>query len=663
MEKCFIYVVMAILFFSFHTFSTKFLGTKENLPTYYKIVTALTYLTSLSALVVFALLSLNLPGTIGLTVEANNIYNFLFRFIFPISQMLVGILSLLKGKKEARFYCLAWSGMYLAVIVGGLRYFAFMRQNIITEYVNQFGSVVLVIFISLSLSDQLRMIQRKKEQMLSEVESSNQKMRQLNALLENTVKKRTDAIKLLLDNADQAFLCFGQDLVVTSHCSTVCKNIFGMDVTSKTFTDLLPIRDKSKMKAIFLSAFTAELPISPNLFNELPSELTINGKIISFSYKLILPTSLNGHRLIMVTLSDVSGKYALERSLRNKNLELENYVRILNNNMHFSSCVRDYINFCEELKNLSHDEKPLLPYDKYISILLQLHTYIENFRMFGMEDFVLKLEMIQQVLSFKDYPAPDDLDGDLLLEYLLDSLDDLKSHLNPESITTIQKYSIKTEMIKALEEKAQAILGNQETASIIIDDLHQLRFKPFSSLLASYPAYIEKLAERCDKYIERVKIEAEPILVDTDYYHPFTRVLIHVFRNCISHAIESPEERIMLGKPEYGRIDCKIYCRDSNILISISDDGCGIQIDSVKEKILENRLLDEATLNTLDDSKILSYLFLPGFSTSSQISHLSGRGVGLPSVLTELTKLGGTYYIDTVPNKGTTFTFVLPFKK
>ncbi len=647
MEESFIYVIMLSLFISLYSFTIKFLDTKKTLPIFHKIFTAITLLTSLSAVLIFLLTALKLPNTESLAVQANNAYNLLFRFGFTLSLLATGILCLLKGKKEARFYVLAWTGMDVAVLLGGLRYFAFMNQNILTANANQIGSVLLIFFLSLSLSDQLRIIQRQKDLLHKEIQSSNEKIIHLNVLLEQTVQKRKASIKNLLDHADQGFLYFGENLLVSSEYSSICQEIFGIDIGAKHFLDLLPLDKQTKNDSTkLLSSVFKEALLPESLLSKLPSELVISHKRIHLHYKYQPLTIKSG--VVMVILTDVSQTHALEVEISNKNRELEHIVKFLIHNNFFLQCVRSYIEFAESLTNTTNAKH----------IQLTLHTFGESFRFFEMEDFVLKLQMIEQVISSSTDSQAVPIEGDLLLSWLFEAIQELEMTLGTEFLAYDEVISLEIDRIKNLEKQMKQLLPPD---SPIVESIKQLRYKPFNTLLANYSIYVEKLAERLDKCVNPIMIESDDLLVNIEYYGAFAKSLIHVFRNSISHGIELPDDRVAMDKSEFGQISCSIEYKNETIQLSISDDGQGIIRSKIKDKALEKGLFTEDILATISDETLLNLIFTADFSTASETTELSGRGVGLAAVVEEVLKLHGSYKVESIESQGTRFIFTLPF--
>lgn len=136
--------------------------------------------------------------------------------------------------------------------------------------------------------------------------------------------------------------------------------------------------------------------------------------------------------------------------------------------------------------------------------------------------------------------------------------------------------------------------------------------------------------------------------------------LQHLLRNSADHGVESPEERARLGKPETGNIFLKAFQEGNNVIIEVGDDGGGINTDKVRDKAVERGLVSEEVAATLSQKEIIDFLFLPSFSMAKQITDISGRGVGLDVVKSNIGALGGDVEVHSTLGAGTTFIVRLP---
>ena len=134
--------------------------------------------------------------------------------------------------------------------------------------------------------------------------------------------------------------------------------------------------------------------------------------------------------------------------------------------------------------------------------------------------------------------------------------------------------------------------------------------------------------------------------------------LVHLVRNSLDHGMEQPDERLKAGKPETGTIDVAAYHKGGNIIIMISDDGAGLNVEKIRNKAIEKGIINPA--EELSEQQIMNLIFLPGFSTSTEINDVSGRGVGMDVVNSNIKLLGGAIDVSSIPGQGCTFTIRLP---
>jgi two-component system chemotaxis sensor kinase CheA len=135
---------------------------------------------------------------------------------------------------------------------------------------------------------------------------------------------------------------------------------------------------------------------------------------------------------------------------------------------------------------------------------------------------------------------------------------------------------------------------------------------------------------------------------------------VHLVRNAVDHGMETPDERRAAGKPEKGTVVLSAQQSGDHIIIQISDDGRGIRSELLRRKVIEKGLLDPEVVHGMDDRQALQLIFMPGFSTKDEISSVSGRGVGMDVVKTNIQKLNGRIDVSSTPGTGTTISISLP---
>ncbi len=209
--------------------------------------------------------------------------------------------------------------------------------------------------------------------------------------------------------------------------------------------------------------------------------------------------------------------------------------------------------------------------------------------------------------------------------------------------------------------KALDLAVNQ--LDLLVSDLQnavmKTRMQPIGRLFQKYPRLARDLARQLGKDVELV-LSGEDTELDKTMIEDLNDPLVHLVRNAVDHGIESATERAATNKPPKALVTLSASQVGDHIIIEISDDGRGIRPDLIRRKALEKGLIDAETANGLDDRQSLQLLFMPGFTTKDQISNISGRGVGMDVVKTNISKLNGKIDIDSVPGQGMTITISLP---
>jgi len=199
--------------------------------------------------------------------------------------------------------------------------------------------------------------------------------------------------------------------------------------------------------------------------------------------------------------------------------------------------------------------------------------------------------------------------------------------------------------------------------SRVLTDLQRsvmkVRMVPVEQLFRRFPRMVRDVAKQCGKEVD-LRLSGQDTDLDKGLLDGIAEPLTHLVRNAVSHGIEGTEERGRLGKPAQGTIHLRAYHQGNQVMVEISDDGRGIDVQKVKARALQHGLWNEQESGTLDEATALNLIFRPGFSTADEITEISGRGVGLDVVQSILQRLKGTIQIETRPGQGTTFRLCLP---
>ena len=185
------------------------------------------------------------------------------------------------------------------------------------------------------------------------------------------------------------------------------------------------------------------------------------------------------------------------------------------------------------------------------------------------------------------------------------------------------------------------------------------RMQPIGRLFNKYPRLARDLARQLGKDVELV-LSGEETEIDKTMIEDLNDPLVHLIRNAVDHGVESSEQRAAAGKTAKSLVHLSAQQEGDHIIIRITDDGKGMRPEVIRNKAIEKGLINAESVSSLDDEQSLGLILLPGFSTKDEISSVSGRGVGMDVVKTNIEKLSGTISITSVPGKGSEFTISLP---
>ncbi len=215
----------------------------------------------------------------------------------------------------------------------------------------------------------------------------------------------------------------------------------------------------------------------------------------------------------------------------------------------------------------------------------------------------------------------------------------------------------------SLTENDRSFNSASQRLNLITTELQErvmkTRMQPIGNVWDRFPRLVRDLALECNKKV-RIEMEGKDTELDKTIIEAIKDPLTHLVRNAVDHGIESQEARAAAGKPSEGRIFLSAFHEGGQVNIEISDDGTGIDPWQMKQKALERGLISSEEAARLSEREQLNLLFLPGFSTAKQVTSVSGRGVGMDVVKTNIEKIGGTVDIQSKPGEGTTVRMKIP---
>ena len=242
----------------------------------------------------------------------------------------------------------------------------------------------------------------------------------------------------------------------------------------------------------------------------------------------------------------------------------------------------------------------------------------------------------------------------------IDEIIEIEEELEKRNV----EFGVRSAELKSkLQNLKSKISGDSSRLDFISDRLddgvRKIRLIPISTIFNLFPKMVRDMAREQSKEVNLI-IEGGDTVADKRIVEEMKDPLMHIIRNSIDHGIEKPDEREKKGKPRTGTITLKGMQTASNIIIEVSDDGRGLDIGDIKQSALKRNISSESELSGMTEEQIKSLIFKSGFSTSTFVSDVSGRGVGLDVVRTNVERLKGSVALESYPDKGCRFRIKLP---
>ncbi|ADQ67584.1 chemotaxis protein histidine kinase-like protein [Halogeometricum borinquense DSM 11551] len=237
----------------------------------------------------------------------------------------------------------------------------------------------------------------------------------------------------------------------------------------------------------------------------------------------------------------------------------------------------------------------------------------------------------------------------------LDELHELVEQLVTSRIKLRQAMEGEADMTSGLDTLDELDKISTNLQNTVMD----MRLIPLKKVFDKFPRMVRDIAREQDKRV-RFKVEGEDIELDRTILDEISDPLMHVLRNAVDHGIELPDEREANGKSRTGTVELAARREHDTVVITVSDDGSGINADALRDKVVSEGLATRDELNELPDEEVYEYVFHPGLSTNDEITDVSGRGVGMDVVKTTVEALDGSVGVSSTPGEGSVFTIRLP---
>lgn len=221
----------------------------------------------------------------------------------------------------------------------------------------------------------------------------------------------------------------------------------------------------------------------------------------------------------------------------------------------------------------------------------------------------------------------------------------------------------RNQILQLVDHRDATFAGTSQRLNLITTELQEgvmkTRMQPIGNVLNKFPRVVRDLAYSCGKQVE-IEMEGAETELDRTIIEAVRDPLTHVVRNAIDHGIEMPDVRVAAGKPSTGRLSLRAFHEGGRVNIDLSDDGAGIDPERVKQTAIRRGIISAERAARLTETEAIALIFKPGFSTAEQVTRLSGRGVGMDVVRTNVEKIGGTVEVHSVLGRGTVLKIKIP---
>ena len=497
--------------------------------------------------------------------------------------------------------------------------------------------------------------------------------RLMNFIKQMTVEleKANQNFRHLLDNSGQGFLSFGANLIIDNQYSRACDTMLGESPAGKNAAEVFFPNDKTKSELfrMIISSVLHETQdcVRENMLSLLPVEIQRDELVLKAEYKMF------ENNKFMVILTDITQERRITAILEKERQHLELIVIAVSDSRNFFDIIDSFRDFLTQLpkmltgitspqhltKNLYrevHTFKGLLSQFSFPNTPKVLHD-IEN----GLSELLahgntLNGSEISAVISPTMLQVPFDKDLAILTSALGEDF-----LTNGESIVLTRDQALQIENLAARLLRGETVDISVAEIRALLNEMSSIRKVSFKNALIGFDGLVRQAAKKMEKEVAPILvIGGENVSIYLHDYQRFLRSLVHVFRNAVVHGIESPEMRWEVEKEEFGTITCHISEDKNAIKLTIADDGAGIDLDTLRKRVVAAHLYTAADVDTMSDEDVTQFIFMDNVSTRHEVTELGGRGVGLAAVLDETKKMGGEVRVKTVSGQGTEFLFTLP---
>lgn len=481
---------------------------------------------------------------------------------------------------------------------------------------------------------------------------------------------KTAQVVSLLDNSGEGFLSFGADLRIDSEYSRACESMLGavpenQDVASLLFGEASP-RAQLLRETVAAVLASEDAEIGASMLSLLPKEIQRAERVLAVAYRRI------GREKFMVVLDDITEARQMADLLELEQKHLKMVVLAISDSRNFFEMLDGFAEFLTA-ENAVASADACISRAELRRLYREVHTYKGLFAQFAFSEMPAALHRLESQLAGQLADSegsevcepPGVLDWQMLKNAFAADKKIVSDALGEAFLKQGRALHLSEAQALRLEALSVSLLRGEPVdvglaeVRALLDDIVRLRKLRLSDALQGYDRLLQQTAQRQEKLVQPLQVEGgEGVWIDPVYWKGFLQSLVHVFRNAVTHGLESPETRWENDKDEAGAIHCRIRYAAGQLYLNIADDGAGLNLPALRAKAAENGVPEA---QTLDDEKAAALVFMDHVSTYAQLNDLAGRGVGLAAVRQAVLTLGGQVAVRSCPGAGTEFEFILPF--
>ncbi len=466
-------------------------------------------------------------------------------------------------------------------------------------------------------------------------EARTAELQRHSARLEAEVFERTHQIRAILDNVTFGFLLIDRNLdVLEGHTGSCVELLSTETIAGRSIGDVLGLNERAFGNyAAGIDQLFEDLLPEDVLVDQVVTRFELDDRVLRVDPRIVRDDEGVPER-ILLSISDITPLEAAEREART-NAVLVELLRSKDAFTNFLADVRCSL-------DLARDHLDDANYVRRI-----VHTVKGNAATYGLDEIVSFTHAVEEreVLGVSEIDAIEGLFREFLVRH--ESILEVDYDAVGNSVFEVSRRSL--EELRTIAAASTDHDLRRWTASVAL--------KPVGLLLGPIGSFVEKLAQRLDKIVD-FEVAGLDTLVDPELVSPVLRTLTHLIRNAVDHGIEDEFERG--GKPPRATISLTVGEEDRSWFVEVRDDGRGIDTAALVANAVASGKLSPAQVQGLGQQERIRLLFLDGVSSRSNVTEISGRGVGTSAVLTEVRRAGGRVDIDTRPGLGTTFHLVIP---